>query len=69
MKEGGEGSQGENQGDERQGRVKGEEQNPALEFQNNPWGLGTEEDEGCRTDPPGYIVWRNRSFGIDSWAP
>ncbi len=23
----------------------------------------------CRTGPPGYIGWRNRFFGIDSWAP
>ncbi len=26
-------------------------------------GARNEEDEGCRTDPPGYIGWRNRSFG------
>jgi hypothetical protein len=24
-----------------------------LEFLNNPWGLGTEYEEGCRTGPPG----------------
>ncbi len=23
----------------------------------------------CRTSPPGYIGWRNRSIGIDFWAP
>jgi hypothetical protein len=23
----------------------------------------------CRTDPLGYIGWRNRLLGIDSWAP
>ncbi len=23
----------------------------------------------CRTGPPGYIGWRNRFQGIDSWAP
>ncbi len=23
----------------------------------------------CRTDPPCYKGWRNRSIGIDSWAP
>ncbi len=23
----------------------------------------------CRTGPPGYIGWRNRFLGIDSWAP
>ncbi len=22
----------------------------------------------CRTGPPGYIGWRNRFLGIDSWA-
>jgi hypothetical protein len=21
------------------------------------WGLGTEQEEGCRTGPPGYIGW------------
>jgi hypothetical protein len=24
---------------------------------------------GLRTGPPGFIVWRNRFRGIDSWAP
>ncbi len=33
------------------------------------WGLGTEEEEGYRTGPPGYIGWRNSFLGIDSGAP
>jgi hypothetical protein len=33
------------------------------------WGLGTEEEEGYRTGPPGYIGWRNSFLGIDSEAP
>ncbi len=32
-------------------------------------GLGTEEEEGYRTVPPGYIGWRNSFLGIDSGAP
>ncbi len=40
-----------------------------LEFFNKLWGLGTEEEEGYRTGPPGYICWRNLFLGIDSWAP
>ncbi len=32
-------------------------------------GLGTEEEEGYRTGPPGYIGWRNSFLGIDSGAP
>ncbi len=32
------------------------------------WGLGTEEEEGYRTGPPGYIGWRNSFLGIDSGA-
>jgi hypothetical protein len=32
-------------------------------------GLGTEEEEGNRTDPPGYIGGRNSFLGIDSGAP
>ncbi len=32
-------------------------------------GLGTEEEEGYRTSPPGYIGWRNSFLGIDSGAP
>jgi hypothetical protein len=27
-----------------------------------------EARQGCRTGPPGYIGWRNRFLGIDSWA-
>jgi hypothetical protein len=30
-----------------------------LEFLKRIWGLGTEEEEGYRTGPPGYIGWRN----------
>ena len=30
---------------------------------------GTEEEEGYRTGPPGYIGWRNSFLGIDSGAP
>jgi hypothetical protein len=33
------------------------------------WGLGTEEEEGYRTGPPGYKGWRNSFLGIDSGAP
>jgi hypothetical protein len=40
-----------------------------LEFLKRLWGLGTEEEEGCRTGPPGYIGWRNSFLGIDSGAP
>jgi hypothetical protein len=32
-------------------------------------GLGTGEEEGYRTGPPGYIGWRNSFLGIDSGAP
>jgi hypothetical protein len=28
-------------------------------------GLGTEEEEGHRTGPPGYIGWRNSFLGIE----
>ncbi len=44
-------------------------QSPELEFLKSLWGLGTEEEEGYRTGPPGYIGWRNLFLGIDSWAP
>ncbi len=37
-----------------------------LEFLKSLWGLGTEEEEGCHTGPPGYIGWRNSFHGIDS---
>ncbi len=40
-----------------------------LEFLKSLWGLGTEEEEGLRTGPPGYIGWRNSFLGIDSGAP
>ncbi len=39
-----------------------------MEFLKSLWGLGTEEKEGYRTGPPGYIGWRNSYLGIDSWA-
>jgi hypothetical protein len=42
---------------------------PELEFLKRLWGLGTGEDEGYRTGPPGYIGWRNSFLGIDSGAP
>jgi hypothetical protein len=37
-----------------------------LEFLKSLWGLGTKEEEGYRTGPPGYIGWRNSFLGIDS---
>ncbi len=40
-----------------------------LEFLKSLWGLGTEEEEGYRTGPPGYIGWRNSFLGTDSGAP
>jgi hypothetical protein len=40
-----------------------------LEFFKSLWGLGTEEEEGYRTGPPGYIGWRNSFLGINSGAP
>jgi hypothetical protein len=42
---------------------------PELEFLKSLWGLGTKEEEGYRTGPPGYIGWRNSFLGIDSGAP
>jgi hypothetical protein len=45
------------------------EQCSELEFLKSLWGLGTEEEEGYRTGPPGYIGWRNSFLGIDSRAP
>jgi hypothetical protein len=44
------------------------ENKPELEFLKSLWGLGTEEEEGYRTGPPGYIGWRNSFLGIDSGA-
>ncbi len=43
--------------------------NTELEFLKSLWGLGSEEEEGYRTGPPGYIGWRNSFLGIDSGAP
>jgi hypothetical protein len=40
-----------------------------LEFLKSQWGLGTAEEEGYRTGPPGYIGWRNAFLGIDSGVP
>ncbi len=40
-----------------------------LEFLKSVWGLGTEEEEGYSTGPPGYIGSRNSFLGIDSGAP
>jgi hypothetical protein len=40
-----------------------------LEFLKSLWGLETEEEEGYRTGPPGYIGWRNSFLRIDSGAP
>ncbi len=42
---------------------------PELEFLKSLWGPGTEQEEGYRTGPPGFIGWRNSFFGIDSGAP
>ncbi len=47
----------------------GSENNTELEFLKRLWGLGTGEEEGYRTGPPGYIGWRNSFLGIDSGAP
>jgi hypothetical protein len=33
-----------------------------LEFLKSLWGLGTEEEEGYRTGPLGYIGWRIHSL-------
>jgi hypothetical protein len=40
-----------------------------LEFLKRLWGLRTDEEQGYRTGPPGYIGWRNSFLGIDSGAP
>jgi hypothetical protein len=40
-----------------------------MEFLKSLGGLGTEEEEGYRTGPPGYIGWRYSFFGIDSGTP
>jgi hypothetical protein len=39
------------------------------EFLKSLWEIGTEEEEGYRTGPPGYIGWWNLFLGIDSGAP
>ncbi len=41
---------------------------PLLEFKKNLWGLGTDQQQGCRTSPPGYKGWRSRFLGIDFWT-
>jgi hypothetical protein len=46
-----------------------EDETSELEFLKSLWGLGTEEEEGYSTGPPGYIGWRNSFLGIDSGAP
>jgi hypothetical protein len=38
-----------------------------LEFLNSLWGLGTEQEFGCPTGPPGLADLV--PIGIDSWAP
>ncbi len=38
-------------------------------FKQSIGAIGTEQEYGCRTDPPDYIGWRNLFLGIDSWAP
>ncbi len=38
-------------------------------FKESMGAIGTEEEEGYRTGPPGYIGWRNSFLGIDSGAP
>ncbi len=43
--------------------------NPELEFLKSLWGLGTWEEEGYRTGPPGNIGWRNSFLGIDAGVP
>ncbi len=45
-----------------------ESKRPEQEFL-SLWWLGTEEEEGYRTGPPGYIGWRISFLGIDSGAP
>ncbi len=40
-----------------------------MEFLKSLWGLGTEEEGGYHTGPPGYIDWRNSFLEIDSGAP
>jgi hypothetical protein len=46
---------------------------PVLEFLNNLWGARKRVGIGLSyrlpPPPPGYIVWRNKFLGINSWAP
>ncbi len=51
-------------------------QRPKPVFVDLLWRPGIDSQPGgpvrnpiCRTGPPGYIGWRNRFLGIDSWAP
>jgi hypothetical protein len=46
-----------------------EEEMSGAGILNNLWGLGTQQEKGYRTGPPGYIGWRNGFLRIDSWAP
>ncbi len=41
---------------------------PELKFLKSQWGLGTEEEQGYRPGPPGWIGWRNSFLGINSGA-
>ncbi len=43
--------------------------NTELEFLKSQWGLGTEEEYGYRTGPPGFIGWRSSFLGLNSGAP
>jgi hypothetical protein len=38
-------------------------------FKKSMGAIGTEEELGDRTGPPGYIGWRNSFLGINSEAP
>jgi hypothetical protein len=40
-----------------------------LKFLDSLWELGTWEEWGSRTGPPGYIGWRNSFLGVNSGAP
>ncbi len=45
-----------------QGRLR-EPIQPVLEFLNNQCGLGTEQEQGCITGPPGYTAFRTWFLG------
>jgi hypothetical protein len=47
------------------GAEEGTNQGSELVFLKNLKRLGTEEEYGCRTGPPGWF----HALGIDSWAP